>query len=189
MQGSDSLSTDVLALLRRRAANNMWSNARLHAVCAKLSEPEYLATRTSFFPSIPATLNHILIVDWFYLDALLGEGKGRALFVDEVPMKSMQALAAAQRVSDARLVEFTAKLDGEASLTRRVTMARREGLQHDSVLNVLSHLDVHQIHHRGQVHAMLAGTSEKPPALDEFFMAAELPLREAELRELGLPLE
>jgi uncharacterized damage-inducible protein DinB len=50
------------------------------------------------------------------------------------------------------------------------------------------HLNVHQIHHRGQVHAMLAGTAVKPPQLDEFFMSEELPLREAELRELGLPL-
>jgi uncharacterized damage-inducible protein DinB len=53
---------------------------------------------------------------------------------------------------------------------------------------VLMHLHVHQIHHRGQVHAMLAGTPVKPPQLDEFFMREELPLREAELRELGLPI-
>lgn len=35
---------------------------------------------------------------------------------------------------------------------------------------------------------MLSGTAVKPPQLDEFFMAEDLPLREAELRELGLPL-
>jgi hypothetical protein len=38
------------------------------------------------------------------------------------------------------------------------------------------------------VHAMLSGTSVKPPQLDEFFMSEELPLREEELRALGLPL-
>ena len=50
------------------------------------------------------------------------------------------------------------------------------------------HLFQHQIHHRGQVHAMLAGTPVKPPQLDEFFMAEEAPLRESELRDLGLPV-
>jgi uncharacterized damage-inducible protein DinB len=50
---------------------------------------------------------------------------------------------------------------------------------------LLAHLFEHAIHHRGQVHAMLAGTPVKPPQLDEFFCANEAPLREAELRELG----
>jgi uncharacterized damage-inducible protein DinB len=57
------------------------------------------------------------------------------------------------------------------------------------VEDVLLHLFTHQIHHRGQVHAMLAGTRVKPPQLDEFFMREELPLRASELSELGLPLE
>jgi DinB family len=47
--------------------------------CEKLTREEYEAPRVSFFPSIPATLNHILIVDWYYVDALFGEKKGRAL--------------------------------------------------------------------------------------------------------------
>jgi uncharacterized damage-inducible protein DinB len=51
---------------------------------------------------------------------------------------------------------------------------------------VLSHLFVHQIHHRGQAHAMLAGTRVKPPQLDEFFLAWDAPLREQEVRKLGL---
>ena len=29
----------------------------------------------------------------------------------------------------------------------------------------------HQVHHRGQAHAMLAGTAMPPPPLDEFFPA------------------
>jgi hypothetical protein len=56
------------------------------------------------------------------------------------------------------------------------------------VTHVLLHLFVHPIHHRGQAHAMLAGTRVAPPQRDEFFMAEELPLREAELQELGLPV-
>jgi hypothetical protein len=53
-----------------RDGNNAWANHRLHEACAKLNADDYKATRTSFFPSIHLTLNHILLVDWYYLDAL-----------------------------------------------------------------------------------------------------------------------
>jgi uncharacterized damage-inducible protein DinB len=56
------------------------------------------------------------------------------------------------------------------------------------VASVLEHLFQHDIHHRGQAHAMLAGTHIKPPQLDEFFLAGEEALRREELRALGLPL-
>ncbi len=35
---------------------------------------------------------------------------------------------------------------------------------------VLPHLFQHQIHHRGQAHAMLSSTGVAPPQLDEFFL-------------------
>jgi uncharacterized damage-inducible protein DinB len=50
---------------------------------------------------------------------------------------------------------------------------------------LLLHLFQHQIHHRGQAHAMLSGTGIKPPQLDEFFSAAEASLRATEFKELG----
>ena len=47
------------------------------------------------------------------------------------------------------------------------------------------HLFQHQVHHRGQAHAMLSGTSVSPPQLDEFFSAGEVPLRAVEFAELS----
>jgi len=41
------------------------------------------------------------------------------------------------------------------------------------------------IHHRGQAHAMLAGTSIAPPQLDEFFCVGDAALRATDFRELG----
>ena len=55
----------------------------------------------------------------------------------------------------------------------------------DTRLRLLNHLFQHQTHHRGQVHAMLSGTSVAPPQLDEFFCAMDAPLREQEFAELG----
>ena len=50
----------------------------------------------------------------------------------------------------------------------------------------LLHLLTHQMHHRGQVHDMLAQTDVAPPQLDEFFLAEDLSRRARELRDLGL---
>ena len=51
--------------------------------------------------------------------------------------------------------------------------------------SLLLHLFQHQVHHRGQAHAMLSATRVAPPQLDEFFSIGEAPLREAEFAALG----
>jgi uncharacterized damage-inducible protein DinB len=84
---------------------------------------------------------------------------------------------------DRRLIAYCEQLR-DADLGRIVTIAR-ETPQHDSRLRMLSHLFEHQIHHRGQVHAMLSATSVNPPQLDEFFCAGESDLRAQDFAELG----
>ena len=71
-------------------------------------------------------------------------------------------------------------------LAAPVPVMRRAGIATENATRLLAHLFQHQIHHRGQAHAMLAGTTVKPPQLDEFFCANEAHLRAAELAELGL---
>jgi len=162
------------------ARNNAWSNRRLHSACARLSQAELEAPRTSFFPSLQATLNHICAVDAFYLDCLEGGGRGLAIFDDPLPWPRMAELSAAQRELDARLIRFCESLD-KTALERTVTIDRgEEGLARERVYAVLSHLFVHQVHHRGQAHAMLSGTSVAPPQLDEFFLDYDEPRRAGE---------
>jgi len=73
----------------------------------------------------------------------------------------------------------------DAALDLPIPVMRRAGIQTESATRLLAHLFQHQIHHRGQAHAMLAGTAVKPPQLDEFFCANEAHLRAVELAELG----
>jgi uncharacterized damage-inducible protein DinB len=70
-----------------QAQNNHWSNRRLFSACFALSHDEYVAKRTSFFPSIEKTLLHILEVDGFYLE---GDRQRRAM--DEVSSPFAQAI-------------------------------------------------------------------------------------------------
>lgn len=177
------------SMLRGFARNNAWANHRLYAACAQLSHEELHAKRTSFFPTIMMTLNHNLIVDWYYLDALQRGGRGRRVFErGDEPFSDFAPLREAQRKVDLELVAFVEGLASEAELAVDVRLERESGIQIESAGDVLLHLFEHQIHHRGQAHAMLAGTKVEPPQLDEFFLRAELPLRQRELEELGLPL-
>ncbi len=52
------------------ARNNAWANHRLLNACTALSPDEFAERRTGFFPSLRATLNHILWVDIYYIGAL-----------------------------------------------------------------------------------------------------------------------
>jgi len=171
---------------RAMARNNAWSNHRLLGACAGLSAADYKARRTSFFPSIHLTLNHLLIVDWYYVDALEGSGGGPALYADPEPCADLAALDTAQRAVDRRLIDFCDGLDA-AGLDAIVTLVRSSETRFDErAADVLAHLFVHQIHHRGQVHAMLSGTGVAPPQLDEFFLTQDAPLRRTEVAALGL---
>lgn len=73
----------------------------------------------------------------------------------------------------------------DAQLDTPIAVLRAEGVVHESATRLLAHLFQHQIHHRGQAHAMLAGTKVKPPQLDELFCAGDAALRAADLTELG----
>jgi uncharacterized damage-inducible protein DinB len=173
-----------------QACNNAWSNLRLLRACAALDDAEFAAPRTGFFPSLKDTLNHIVTVDWLYVDALERAVAGQPVnpdaarfFEPPAPFATCATLAPAQREVDRRLIALCA---GLTDLSPTVSIQRDDHVQREPLVRVLAHLFQHQIHHRGQAHAMLAGTAVKPPQLDEFFLAGEAPLRAEELAALGL---
>ena len=177
------------------AYNNAWANHRLLKACAQLSQADFIAPRISFFPSIKATLNHILTVDWFYVDMLERSRRGlppnpqpRKFFDPEEPFDTCAAISREQHKCDARLIAMCLELDDHA-LDGPVQVPRAAGVYTDEVGRILAHLFEHQIHHRGQVHAMLAGTAVAPPQLDEFFCSNEAHLRAQDFAELGFTEE
>lgn len=163
---------------------NRLANHRLHSACAGLSAEEYAAPRVGFFPSIRATLNHILLVDRFYINALEGNRLDRAALDYARGLVTLEALIAAQVQSDMRLLELVDGLAPEA-LARIVSVDRGERQQFDRADDLLSHLFQHQTHHRGQVHAMLSSTAIAPPQLDEFIVGDDAAARAADMAALG----
>jgi uncharacterized damage-inducible protein DinB len=176
--------THATLAYRAMAYNNGWANHRLLTACAGLSQSELTAPRTGFFPSLRATLNHILVVDLFYVDAMEGGTLGPAAWANPEPCATMDALRPAQANVDRRLIAIVERLDPQG-LERVVEVHRGTRIQHERMDRLLLHLFQHQIHHRGQAHAMLSGTSVPPPQLDEFFAEGEESLRTTEFAELG----
>lgn len=175
---------DAVLPYRAMAYNNGWANHRLLNACTRLSQAEFVAPRSGFFPSLRATLNHILIVDRFYVDAIEGGTLGPSASADPEPCATATELQHAQKAMDRRLIAIVERL-GAPDLDRVVEIHRSDRVQRERLDRLLLHLFQHQIHHRGQAHNMLSDTRIAPPQLDEFFSIDEAPLRAAEFAELG----
>ncbi len=177
--------------LLAQARNNRWANHRLLAACGKLSAADFAAPRVGFFPSIRATLNHNLTVDWYYVDAiersLAGAApnpRARAVFDLPEPCADCATLAAEQVAVDQRLIAVCTGLDA-AQLAATIEVQRAQRIDHEPLHRLLAHLFQHQVHHRGQAHAMLSGTPVAPPQLDEFFCADDADRRIDDFAALG----
>ena len=172
-------------VLSIQAHANRLANRRLQGALANLSTSELHARRISFFPTIIGTLNHLLAVDRYYIAALHGEPDMESSYRRYAPHDELNSYAAAQDASDQKLIAFCDRLD-DASANAVVQMLRGDSpTQSDLACLVLNHLFMHQTHHRGQVHSMLAGTHVKPPQLDEFIMRVDAPLRVSDMSSLG----
>jgi uncharacterized damage-inducible protein DinB len=181
------MATGLAGHVVAMAHNNAWANHRLLSACEALSPEEFAAPRVSFFPSLRRTFNHILDVDLYYIDALEGLDALRRYSEPPSDHADARSMRLAQTASDLRLVAFCARQTDE-TLQRDCVLPRPNRKPPPTqVLAVLEHLFQHDIHHRGQAHAMLSSTQVKPPQLDEFFLAGEMHLRRDELRALGLP--
>jgi len=178
------MSASLLTTYRAMAYNNAWANHRLLGACSRLTQQEFEALRIGFFPSLKATLNHILVIDWFYVDGLEGGRLGPKAWANPEPCATVADLQREQAAVDKRLIAVCEGLV-EPSLSRDVKINRDTRIQIDRCDRLLLHVFQHQIHHRGQAHAMLSGTAVKPPQLDEFFSIGEASLRAAEFAALG----
>jgi uncharacterized damage-inducible protein DinB len=177
---------DLAAHAQMMARNNAWSNYRLYEACRTLSPEEFHAARTGFFPSLHATLNHILAVDCYYIDALDGGKLGPSAFQEYKAHDDVASLAAAQAASDRRLMALCDRETAQSIQAMIATDRGAAGMVEEARVNLLSHLFLHQTHHRGQAHAMLSGTGVKPPQLDEYLLDFDRGLRANDLAALGL---
>jgi uncharacterized damage-inducible protein DinB len=146
------------------AQYNAWANRRLYDACAKLPEQAYMAPRKSFFGSIHATLNHLMVGDRIWLGRI--EGRPVNLALNQILYGDLTALRVARVAEDERLIRLVDDLE-ETALVRPLDYRNTRGERFQTPLRiVLAHLFNHQTHHRAQVHDMLSQTEVAPPVLD-----------------------
>lgn len=163
----------LAAYVATQARNNRWANAMLLGACKRLTDTAFCEGRSGFFGSIAGTANHILMVDHYYIDAVVEGGRGRGVYADYTPFDRADLLAEAQAESDERLIAFCQGLV-ETDFTRSVVTDRGEkGAPLETIGALLPHLFQHQVHHRGQIHGLLSQTHVAPPQLDDFFLEFE----------------
>ena len=152
----------------RRALNNAWANSTIYEDLNTLRKNEFWAERPGFFGSLGRTMNHIYEVDLYYVDALTEGGKGRSVF-DRPDLQNPTELSVRQSEVDMAFAMFCGALT-EDELTSTVPTERKDGIVEERVDYLILHLVQHQIHHRGQAHAMLSHAGFEPPQLDEFYL-------------------
>lgn len=151
------------------ALNNAWANATLYTALSNLDTSQFTAPRPGFFGSLSATMNHIHVVDLYYLDALEERGAGRQVY-DRVDVLNVAELAQWQADLDLRFARFCTSLTPDA-LSRRVLTERVGGPDTTEEIGALVlHLVQHQIHHRGQAHVQMQEAGVAPPQLDDFYL-------------------
>jgi uncharacterized damage-inducible protein DinB len=138
------------------AAYNRWMNEKLYAVCVELTDEERKLNRQSFFGSIHATLNHLLLADRVWFGRFVGRpfvvrGLDQELYADFAELR-------AERVATDRELEAWTQTLTDATLAGK--------LEYRSIVNptlrtsdlwlCVMHLFNHQTHHRGQVTALLS---------------------------------
>jgi uncharacterized damage-inducible protein DinB len=129
-------------------------------------------------------MNALSILRGLSRNDAFANGRNRTVLDDLSVLSTFASLRQAQEALDERTVTWVATLT-ETDLDRDLRIERRTGFEVESIGDTLLHLYEHQIHHRGQVHAMMSGSSVAPPPLDEFFLRGDRPIAERELAALG----
>ena len=148
--------------VRVQAGHNAEINRCVYAAAGRPSNAERRIDRGTFFNSIHGTLNHLLWSDHQWMSRFGGWDKplvvergGTEWFPD------LSELAQARVAADNHLSEWAARIDQDWLDHDQVWYSgiSKRDMSRPRTMLVL-HLFNHEIHHRGQVHAMLTAAGE-----------------------------
>ncbi|TAV47858.1 damage-inducible protein DinB [Rhizobium leguminosarum] len=164
----------MLRHYRMFAAYNRWANTQVYAAAAELSDAEFRNDRGAFFGSLHRTLNHLIVADRIWMKRFTGTGEAPTT-LDAVPFEDRDALAAARKAEDERIIAWTGMLDERtlaANFTYVTVVQPAEITQPLSA--ALAHFFNHQTHHRGQCHMTLTALGKPSLTLDLiYFLRSE----------------
>lgn len=149
------------------AEYNRLMNRRLYESAGKLTGEQLGSDRGAFFKSVLGTLNHILVADIIWLRRFQAHAPSAQRLVrldrfdhpdslDALLYAELDSLGAARARIDDIMVDWIASLSahdlGDCLSYRN--MAGR--LQRKPVESLISHIFLHQVHHRGQATTLIS---------------------------------
>jgi uncharacterized damage-inducible protein DinB len=149
---------------RQLVAYGSWANALVFAAADAISEEQLAASAASSFPSIAATLGHIVGAEWIWLRRWLGEIP--TAVPDWVSKPTLADLKAHLAAVEVERSSFLASLS-DAELDRVVSYRNLAGQAYAEPLDgLIRHVVNHSTYHRGQVATQLRQLGLTPPNTD-----------------------
>jgi uncharacterized damage-inducible protein DinB len=166
---------DVLDEIRQLYTYNSWANRRCLDAVRHLDSDEFNRDLGSSFPSVRATLEHVLSAEWIWL------ARWRGVSPTAIPREwdtaSLASLASHWDAVDREVHAFLASLS-ESALSTVIEYRTFAGTPCVNPLwELMRHVVNHSTYHRGQIATMLRQLGHKAPATDLIVWLREQALR------------
>lgn len=150
--------------IRDLYAYSAWANARTFDAVTALPRGVADAPVVSSFPSIRATLAHLVAAEWVWLRRWLGESPSETpLWAREADVPALRLELGAVESERARYLTRLTAID----LTRVLSYRNLAGEPHaDALSGLLRHVVNHSTYHRGQVTTLVRQAGHTPPDTD-----------------------
>jgi len=154
----------TLDTLRELLAYNTWANTRLLEAVARLDSDQFTRVVGGSYPSVQATLTHMIWAEWVWLERWHGRSRTELFTPEEFP--SVSQCTTRWRQIQAAQEAFVAALAPD-DLHRIVRYTNRKGEVWEYALwRQIHHVVNHSTYHRGQVINMLRVLGAQPATTD-----------------------
>jgi uncharacterized damage-inducible protein DinB len=148
---------------RELFAYNRWANGLVFSASADLSADQLRRSVASSFPSVAASLAHVVSTEWVWLQRWLGESPTA---VPTWVSADLAELRARLTEVEGQSERFLAGL-ADADLARAISYRTLSGQAHaDPLGHTVRHVVNHSTYHRGQVATQFRQLGVVPPATD-----------------------
>lgn len=143
---------------------NSWATARMFTAAEALTPEQLEASLVSSFPSLKATLAHIVVTEWVWLRRWLGESPtGAPAWAAEASLRELKAQLAAIEAERASFLAERTDTDLEDVISYRGVDG--QAFAHP-LADLIRHVVNHSTYHRGQLATLLRQLGHTPPSTD-----------------------
>lgn len=161
---SDAVPSGGAEEMRSLYAYDRWADRRILEAAAALGDEELNRDLDSSFPSVRATLAHILGSEWIWLSRWRGHSPTG--LPDSWDLATLDALRERWEEVEEEQRAFVEELDDD-DLPRIVSYRTTDGTPHHHPLGILlRHVVNHSSYHRGQITTMLRQLGAEPVSTD-----------------------